>query len=313
MYNRNDNNELEGIVILGHPRSGTTLLRRLLNGHEHLFCPGETHVLNSAARFIQSEKTALGLDMGVLSGLSFAGIREQSVIDNLREFSFSLLRQAAKEQGNVRWVEKTAADSFYINEIETIFAKHCYFIGIVRHGLDVAISSKGYSDSAGMYLNMFKPFIAQYEQPLEAMLRSWISVTENLLQFAQRNQKNCILIRYEDLLDEPEEVLANLMDFIGEPFSKDMMSVGLNNTKDVGLSDYKCLQQTKISKSSTNRWQQIAPHQLHHLAQIANPLLTQLGYDEIECSQQISTDDARRNYELSMMIQSEDSVDKKVD
>jgi protein-tyrosine sulfotransferase len=34
-----------GVVVLGFPRSGTTLLRRLLESHHDLCCPPETHLL----------------------------------------------------------------------------------------------------------------------------------------------------------------------------------------------------------------------------------------------------------------------------
>ena len=66
----------QGIVILGMPRSGTTLLRRLLDVHPAICCPPETNLLGAAARFLREETFAGGMAIGVLSGLSFAGIAE---------------------------------------------------------------------------------------------------------------------------------------------------------------------------------------------------------------------------------------------
>ena len=291
-----------GVIILGHPRSGTTLLRRLLNGHDNLHCPGETHVLNSCARFIQAEKTANGLDMGVLSGLHFAGIKENEVLENVRSLGFSLLEKASANKAGTRWVEKTAADSNYITEIDQLFGEHAYFIGIVRHGLDVAISSKDFSDAAGMYLDMFKPYINQYQQPLEALLRSWVDVTTELLTFSQKHPDNCLLIRYEDLIDEPEEVLQYILEFIGEEFSSDMLTKGLENTTELGLSDPKCLQQSKVTKVNSKRWEILSDFQLNHLSDIANPLLGMLGYEKIEIVNNESKEEALRRYELELIV-----------
>ena len=44
------------VVLLGFPRSGTTLLSRLLDAHPEISCPPETHLLSAASRFL-SEQT----------------------------------------------------------------------------------------------------------------------------------------------------------------------------------------------------------------------------------------------------------------
>ena len=131
-----------GIIILGHPRSGTTLLRRLLGRHPNIACPGETHILSACARFLHTEETADGVDLGVLAGLYYAGFSDEDVLTKLREFAFSFPQDYAKRESKTRWAEKTAFDSFYIDEIEKFCGNHAYFIGMVRHGLDVAVSTK---------------------------------------------------------------------------------------------------------------------------------------------------------------------------
>ena len=69
-----------GIVVLGAPRTGTTLLRRLLDGHPDICCPGETFLLTSAARFLRPDYVSEGIEYGVLGGLAAAGLpREQAL------------------------------------------------------------------------------------------------------------------------------------------------------------------------------------------------------------------------------------------
>src|SRR4051794_475101 len=80
----------DGVVILGFPRSGTTLLRRLLNAHPALCCPPETNVLNACGRFLAEHDIARGLKIGAVAGLAYSGIPEADVLGRLRALAFGL-------------------------------------------------------------------------------------------------------------------------------------------------------------------------------------------------------------------------------
>jgi len=55
----------DGIIVIGCPRSGTTLLRRLLDAHPNIAAPGETYLFTACARFLRSERAVDGMDVGV--------------------------------------------------------------------------------------------------------------------------------------------------------------------------------------------------------------------------------------------------------
>ena len=131
----------DGIVILGAPRSGTTLLRRLVDAHPNIACPGETNVLAACGRFLRSERIVEGVRIGVLDGLGYAGFSRDEVLTRLRDFAFSFHREYATRQGKARWASKTAFDAFYLEEIEQLCGDHVHFVCIQRHGLPVPQSS----------------------------------------------------------------------------------------------------------------------------------------------------------------------------
>ena len=123
-----------GIILLGMPRSGTTLLRRLLDGHPNIAAPGETFLLRATARFLETERIADGIDYGVLGGLGAAGYAEEEVLGRLRHLAFGFLDEIAAGEGKPRWAAKTAVDSFYLDRIDRIYGAHASFVCLVRHG-----------------------------------------------------------------------------------------------------------------------------------------------------------------------------------
>ena len=285
-----------GIIILGHPRSGTTLLRRLLDGHSQIACPPETHLLSACARFLEAERTADGVDMGVLAGLNFAGSPDEVVLAKLREFAFSFLSDYAEGQGKPRWAEKTAFDAFHIDNIDRLCGEHALFVGIVRHGLDVAVSSKDFCEAAGMYPAVMHEYIRRYPQPIEAFARSWLEVNEKLVAFRERHPENTFLCRYEDLVNEPESTLQEVMEFVGERFEPAMLKRGLESPGQLGFGDHKSYQTREVHESSVARWRSLPASQIGSLAAFMNPMLEHFRYDALEVAEEVDPEKARDRF-----------------
>ncbi len=294
----------DGIIVLGHPRSGTTLLRRLLAAHPNIACPGETHILNACARFLSADVNSDGLDMGVLTGLTFAGFGENDVLEQLREFAFSFPRRYAARKSKPRWAEKTAIDSFYVNEIERLCADDAYFVLVLRHGGDVAISSKDLVDEAGTYFEEFHPYIRRYKTPLLAFAHSWVDVTQSLLRFADSHPENCVVCRYEDLLEAPEDVLTGLLEFVGEQWNDALLGDALSEVGETGLGDWRSYQRTDITTTSVGRWESLPEHLLGELAEVLNATLEECGYETINPRRALSSSEIRRRYEFGLMTHS---------
>lgn len=296
----------EGIIVLGVPRSGTTLLRRILDAHPNIACPGETHLLNAVARFLHSDELIEGARMGVLDGLSFAGFPEEEVLEKLREFVFSFQRTHARRQGKGRWAEKTATDTFYLREIEKVFAEHAYFICVFRHGLDVACSNMELAEKNGGYMDEFHEYIKQNKQPLIAFCQAWVDLTTSLMEFADRHSENTIVYRYEDLAKHPEETLREVIEFIGEPWDPAILETAMSSEGNIGFGDWKTYSKKKIERSSINRWNSLSPAMVGRAGKVINPTLIRLGYDPVPVEDDRDSEEARRRYELGLLSQTTD-------
>ena len=292
----------EGIIILGCPRSGTTLLRRILNAHPNIAAPGETHVLTACSRFLHSERAVDGMEVGVLSGLSYAGFESQEVLDRLREFAFSFRQKHAARDGKTRWVEKTAVDGFYIDEISRLCGDHAYFICITRHGMDVACSMKDWCDKSQVYFSELHRYIRRYPRPLEAFCHAWVDVTEGLRNFLSSHPSNAIGIRYEDLVANPEDEIRRVLEFVGEPWDPELLSRALMQKGAQGFSDWKTFSKSQIDAESVDRWRHLSPATMADLAPIINPTLLEYGYDVIDVEGTDTDAEARRRYELGLLF-----------
>ena len=296
-------NPLDGIIVLGVPRSGTTLLRRILDAHPNIACPGETHLLNAVARFLHSDDLIEGAQMGVLDGLSFAGFPEEEVLDQLREFVFSFQRTHARRQGKARWAEKTALDTFYLKEIEQVFSEHAYFICVFRHGLDVACSNLELAEKNGGYIDEFHDYIKQDKRPLIALCQAWVDLTTKLMEFADRHSENTTVYRYEDLVQAPEETMREVIEFVGETWDPEILQHAMSSGKNVGFGDWKTYAKKKIEQSSVNRWSSLSPAMVSCAGNVINPTLIQLGYDPLPIEEDRDSEEARRRYELGLLSQ----------
>jgi len=290
-----------GIVILGTPRSGTTLLRRLLGAHHNLACPPETYLLSACARFLHEETFAHGLRIGVLLGLNYAGFEEAEVLQRLRTFAFGLLEDHTKAQGKSRWVEKTAFDAFHVPAIRKLCQGHVRFLCLQRHGLDVVLSLEELVKKTGGYVEELHRYLQRYPEPYEAFARAWVDAATNIDELAQADDL-ALSVRYEDLVDNPEATLRQVLDFLGEPWDDELIARALNQADSVGFGDWKTYAKAKIDTSSVARYRSLPKPVLAHLAGICNPTLKRLGYDEVQAEADEDADAAQRRYELGLLL-----------
>jgi hypothetical protein len=290
----------QGIIILGCPRSGTTLLRRLLDAHPDLCCPGETFLFRGCSAFLDADIISHGFEYGPLSALEGLGFTRQDTVNRLHGFATGFYRDIARRAGKKHWVAKTAVDSFYIPAIETLFAGRAKFIAITRHGLDVVCSMEEFVHDLQSYVRELHSYLIETPQPLEAFAHVWADVTTDILDFVETHGADCHLLKYEDLAAEPDAEMKKITDFLGiSPLAGDSSALLEKKTVD-GIGDWKSYQKSKVETASVARWQQQLPAPaIDRLAPIVNEVLARAGYPAVSSG---SNEDARRRQELAMMM-----------
>lgn len=289
-----------GIIMLGMPRSGTTLLRRILNAHSRIACGGETFLLRATARFFDSDTINDGIDYGVIGGLMSAGFSEDEIRDRVRTLAFAFLDEMAARQGKPRWAAKTAVDSFYIPGIEKLYAQDAKFICVTRHALDTVLSLSDLCDANEVYIKELHDYIVRFQRPLEAYAHAWCDVTGELLDFAERNSSNTLLLRYEDLVNDPLTVCQHVFGFLDETWEAEILERALATENVDGLGDWKIYSRPKIDGGSVDRWKALRPDVVSRLGAIVNARLTDCGYEAVPVAPLPDHERAMHRYEMTL-------------
>jgi len=293
-------NDNPPIVIIGCPRSGTTLLRRLIGAHPRIDCVGETFLLRAAARFLSGEPVAEGLDYGPLGGLGAMGFTADEVKQRLCDFILGFHAEIAARSGKPRSAIKTAVDGFYLPQIFDLMRDRARFVCLVRHGGDVAVSLSEFTEKMEGPIEELMPFIARHRRLMPSYAAAWAKVTTDMLDLAETNAEEVFALRYEDLVEQPEAVLGELFAFLGESCEPGaLLDTAFQPQEVIGLGDYKTFASRKLESGSIGRWRDLPPRVQTELAAVANAILERAGYEPIPA--EAGELDAMRLHELAMM------------
>jgi hypothetical protein len=267
------------IFIVGCPRSGTSLLRDLLRSHPHLTFPTESHFIPVFYRGYgnpRSGREAVRLARRILSIHWIQDWKLNVEADDFEgERTFSgvvsrLFGEYARTQHKERWGDKTP---HYVTEIPTLreIFPACKIIHIYRDGRDVALS----------WLRVgFQP------RNLFTAARLWRTYV-SIGRAAGRNLPADAYteIRYETLLDRPEEEMQRACAFVGEPYDSTVLQPDfierVRRGRIVGKQTVRnMISRTEIVGGNTNKWKEGMPVQDRVLFEsVAGDLLASLGYE----------------------------------
>jgi len=286
-------------LILGFPRSGTTLLSQLLDAHPDISCPPETNLFSAAGRFFAEQTAVEGPPIGVLAGLGFLGIEPEEIYGPMREMLFSLHERVAN--GASCWVEKTATDSFYIDVLEPMLVGHMRFVILLRHPLDVIASNRDLAKTMGATLPELSEATRDPVSPFDGYAHAWVKVTRAIVDFSRRHPDECHVLRYEELLADPESRLDALLDFMKVPTSAtECIEEAFRKPRSIGLGDYRVHETDGIRPPVKDGWRRrLPPAAAARAADIVGPLMEELGYQKPKMPRPPKREEAIRQYILA--------------
>jgi hypothetical protein len=179
------------ILIVGSPRSGTTLLRLILDSHPRISCGEETH-------FLRDLEPIVGRHWRMVEPYGFD---RAYWIGRIRDLYLGFQTDVLARRGKARWAEKDPTYTLLLPFMDELFPDALY-VHLLRDGHDVVAS---YRDRWG-YASAARAARGGWARSVRAARGLAMGPT------ATRYHE----LRYEDLVTDPERVLPPLFAFLGE-------------------------------------------------------------------------------------------------
>jgi len=209
------------LFILGSARSGTTLLRRLLNEHPDLALPRETHFISKTLRWARKgirdgRITDWDRFRRAIAANAFmdelAPFIDETPLEDPRPLVRDVFDRAmtgyARSLGKTRWGEKTPPHLWFWAWIDELFPDARYLV-ISRDGRDVACSLA------------LKDWAAS---DLLVNAARWKSEARKVTRLLSQVGPRAHRIWYEDLVRDPEAVLRGVCAFMDLPYDARMLA-----------------------------------------------------------------------------------------
>jgi len=227
------------IIIMGSERSGTNLLRHLLSNHSRLAGPVSPHfleVFSPISHFYDDlhkieNLEKLFTDMLKLANhpyhdwqlnIKFMEFYQKFVPKSMIEMYNSMYLAKAEHQGKKRYVSKDIHAWLYAHQIKSVYPK-TRFIYVVRDPRDHVRSW------------MKRPIYLL--TPMEAV-KKWKRDQNEILRLNFSGGINWHMVKYEDLITNPEDVMSRLLLFLNETVEDGCFNTNPENATESRWNDY---------------------------------------------------------------------------
>lgn len=277
--NETHSGSLAPVIVLTASRSGSTLLRFILDTHPDLACPPETGMGGVCTHLTRFLGTLDGTDVNAPQGHGAISADTEAAIVQLVSDSYRLY---LGRRGRRRWCDKSLDNIHHADLLATIFPD-AQFLCLSRHCMDV-IASGVEACSWGLHGFGFDSFSAQFPgNNVAAIGAYWADTTTAIMEFERDYPSRCHRIRYEDLVAEPEQVAADIFSFLGERQVPGITAACFRAAHETtGPGDEKIWFTGEVTEQSVGRGVTVPAEMLPPpLREHINGLLEELGYRSV--------------------------------
>jgi hypothetical protein len=253
------------IIIGGAPRSGTTLLRVMLDNHPDVWIGPENGVFQEAGQNLPGMEACLDLPVWTLLGLK----RRSSC---LGEFVDLTMARALEPHHKPIWGIKSPS---VVHALDTVFHffPRARFIHTLRDGRDVVCSLRTHPKHKIVDGRQVPTGIVN---PWSSCVKTWVESTQAGLRWRHSPQYH--EVRYEDLVAKPEQTIRDLLEGLGLRYDARVLRYYERSVNE-GIDSPHPGTAMPVYSSAVSRWTvDLTKEGLDAFDQDACALLVSLGY-----------------------------------
>jgi hypothetical protein len=226
------------IFILSCERSGSTLLRYILDSHPEIACPGELCL----GQLVQALRLTISRTVAQTDAATDEKRAEWTRAE-VRRIVDEILTAYKSARGKRIWCDKTPMNVQGVADLAWAFPEARYLC-LYRRSVDVAYSCLEASQYG--FMTELAPYVQRDPHNLiAAMLASWADKTARILRFEAGNP-SCCRLHYEALVNAPEATLDFIFRFLKLDWDTSLIEHVFTTAHDPGGGDHKIRQTRRI-------------------------------------------------------------------
>jgi hypothetical protein len=267
--------------IVAPARSGSTLLRYLLDSHPDIVSPPELNLSALLQHLVDVwSSTDIALGNVVVNAGAPPPPPSEETYERARRAVDAIMLRCATVAGASLYCDKSLTT---VDQLETV--SRCYpnapLIFLYRYPLDV-IASGLEASRWGFNAFGFQPYVNALPGNFVAALGNfWIDKVSRMLEFERNFEGAHARIYYELLCDDPARTLADLFGLLGVADDGTVLERAFSSDHGTGPGDYKIDFTGAISVESVGRGSALPEHLAPQQVERIDELLAELDYPDL--------------------------------
>ena len=201
------------IFVGGAPRSGTTLVQRILGAHSAVYAGPEFDLVPEIMRL--RELFLAGIDSGRISTY----LDSQGVNAIFVNFVRSMFGKVLEESGKTHVSEKTPSNVAAFPELQDCMP-HAHYIFVMRDPRSIVASMLEVGRRYRRDAKLPPGFVKNIRRSLDYINALWLAGNQ-----ARLKNVNILVVYYEDLVNTPRPIIEQMTNFLGIPFEEALLNI----------------------------------------------------------------------------------------